>query len=194
MDQLYDCRDELERMMADCDTLRTELEAAQRRLREACFIKEDDKVGFDYSVLDKIYDLKLELKAAREGFEVVVGNLQRLLHNARYANRKRDCRECKINAIIEANDLQAELAALREQARWRKPGVERPDKLTMVEARERKHEEELWTYYLGWIMHANHNPFLEIVLETNDRRTFNLFNYEVEWRPLPPAPAEGGEG
>jgi hypothetical protein len=54
-----------EKLLTEIDALRTELEAAQRRLQEACFIKEDDKVGFDYSVLDKIYDLKLELKAAR---------------------------------------------------------------------------------------------------------------------------------
>jgi hypothetical protein len=93
MDQLYDCRDELERMMADCDALRTELEAAQRRLEVACHIKAEDKVSFDFAVLD-------ELAALREWKEEL-------------GKRLNTCPEHILDIISDWEDKLDELETLR---------------------------------------------------------------------------------
>jgi hypothetical protein len=55
----YDSQEALIREIeADRDTLRTELEAAQRRLEVACHVKAEDKVGFDFAVLNELAALR----------------------------------------------------------------------------------------------------------------------------------------
>jgi hypothetical protein len=120
----YDSQEALIREIeADRDALRTELEAAQRRLEVACHIKAEDKVSFDFAVLD-------------------------------------------------------ELAALREQARW----------IPVTERLPKECED---------VLMANIFHNVRVGFYNGDRWIDNTSNRTPEvthWRPLPPAPAEGGEG
>jgi chromosome segregation ATPase len=153
----YDSQEALIREIeADRDALRTELEAAQRRLEVACHIKAEDKVSFDFAVLD-------ELAALREWKEEL-------------GKRLNTCPEHILDIISDWEDTLDELEELREQARWI-PVTERLPKDEQTVLLTNGKVVETGDHYSGdWWQ--------------NRQKVKNI----THWRPLPPAPAEGGEG
>lgn len=72
-DKGCDCAScKIERLTAENERLQSELEQTKRRLETACHFQATDKVGFDWAVLEKLFNLQEENRRMKTVISVLL--------------------------------------------------------------------------------------------------------------------------